>query len=361
MTDTRADILIFGTGNFAGRIALDLAATAPEQVTVAIAGRNRDRLHWLRTAGNARAALFGRPARFTSHEVDLSASDAASTVLAAVEPKVVVQAASFQSGNVISAQDNAWTKLVAEGGLSATAVLQAPLSIEVARAVKTVRPQAYFINCCFPDVVNPLIAALDLPITSGVGNIAILSNAFAGVLGDASRLKVLAHYQNLAPWRQPPETRTGRSARVWIDNEEVVDVYARFAGVRLTREPAIEISGPSGVPLMLAMAAGKNWNGHMPGPNGLPGGYPVKFSAGRLDLDLPAKLAPHEAIAWNLSYEETSGLVVGSNGYATYTGVLRERLAALSLTIADGFHVRDLGDASRAMNDLRSRLQARSS
>ena len=123
-------------------------------------------------------------------------------------------------------------------------------------------------------------------------------------LGDASRLKVLAHYQNLAPWRQPPETRTGRSARVWIDNEEVADVYARFAGVRLTREPAIEISGPSGVPLMLAMAAGKNWNGHMPGPNGLPGGYPVKFSAGRLDLDLPAKLAPHEAIAWNLSYEE---------------------------------------------------------
>ena len=108
-------------------------------------------------------------------------------------------------------------------------------------------------------------------------------------LGDASQLKVLAHYQNLAPWRQPPETRTGRSARVWIDNEEVADVYARFAGVRLTREPAIEISGPSGVPLMLAMAAGKNWNGHVPGPHGLPGGYPVKFSAGRLDLDLPAR------------------------------------------------------------------------
>ena len=361
MTDMRADILIFGTGNFAGRIALDLAATAPEQVTVAIAGRNRDRLHWLRTAGNARAALFGRPARFTSHEVDLSASDAASTVLAAVEPKVVVQAASFQSGNVISAQNNAWTKLVAEGGLSATAVLQAPLSIEVARAVKTVRPQAYFINCCFPDVVNPLIAALDLPITSGVGNIAILSNAFAGVLSDASRLKVLAHYQNLAAWRQPPETRTGRSARVWIDNEEVADVYARFAGVRLTREPAIEISGPSGVPLIIAMAAGKNWSGHIPGPNGLPGGYPVKFSVGRLDLDLPAQLAPHEAIAWNLSYEEEGGLIVGSNGHATYTGVLRERLAALSRTIADGFHVRDLADASRAMNDLRSRLEARSS
>src|SRR5204862_2001484 len=146
--------------------------------------------------------------------------------LTAAQPNVVVQAASLQTGNVISAQDNAWTKLVAEGGLSATAVLQAPLSIEVARAVKTMRPQTFFINCCFPDVVNPLIAALDLPITSGVGNIAILSNAFAGVLGDAGRLKVLAHYQNLAPWRRPPELRAGRAARVWIDEQEVADVYA---------------------------------------------------------------------------------------------------------------------------------------
>ena len=187
--------------------------------------------------------------------------------------------------------------------MSATAVLQAPLSIEVARSVKTVRPQAYFINCCFPDVVNPLIAALDLPITSGVGNIAILSNAFAGVLGDASRLKVLAHYRTLR--RGGSHQKCARAAPPASGSimRKSADVYARFAGVRLTREPAIEISGPSGVPLMLAMAAGKNWNGHMPGPNGLPGGYPVKFSAGRLDLDLPAKVAPHEAIAWNLSYE----------------------------------------------------------
>jgi len=360
MNDTCADVLIFGTGNFAGRIALDLAATAAEPIAVAIAGRNRDRLDWLRTAGNARAALFGRPARFISRHVDLSAADAAAAAIAAVEPTVIVQAASFQTGNVISNQDNAWTKLVAEGGLSATAVLQAPLSIEVAGAVKAVRPQAFFINCCFPDVVNPLIAARDLPVASGVGNIAILSNAFAGVLGDDGKLKVLAHYQNLAPWRRPPEMRAGRAARVWIDEQEVADVYARFASVQLTREPAIEISGPSGVPLMLAMAHGDDWRGHLPGPNGLPGGYPVIFSAGRLDLDLPANLTREGAIAWNLSYEQESGLVVGPDGHATYTGVLRERLAALSPAIAGGFHVRDLGDASRAMNDLRSRLQGRS-
>jgi hypothetical protein len=358
VTDIRADILIFGTGNFAGRIAMDLAATASEPVRVTIAGRNRDRLKWLQTAGNARAAMFGRAARFIAHEIDLSGENAAARAITAVEPKVIVQAASFQPGGVISNQGNAWTRLVAEGGLSATAVLQAPLSIAVARAVKAVRPSAYFINCCFADVVNPLIAALDLPISCGVGNVAILANAFAGTLApDSAQLRVLAHYQNLAPWRRSPETRTEPPARVWIGDDEVSDVYARFSGVQLTREPAIEISGASGVPLMLAMALGREWTGHVPGPSGLPGGYPVKLRGGLLDLDLPSALSRDDAIAWNRRYEEQSGLVVIPDGRAIYTGVLRDRLNALSPDLAGGFHVRDLDEVYRAMHDLRSRLE----
>jgi hypothetical protein len=215
-------------------------------------------------------------------------------------------------------------------------VLQAPLSVNVARALHAVRPQAYFINCCFADVLNPLIAALGLPITCGVGNVAILANAFAGAAAlGPGRLKVLAHYQNLAPWRRPPETRSGPVARVWIDGEEVGDVYRRFAGVRLTREPAIEISGASGVPLMLAMASGRNWSGHAPGPRGLPGGYPVKLEAGEVDLDLPPSLTRNEAIAWNL----------------------RERLAAFSPGLAGGFHVDDLEEVHRDMSALRARLE----
>ena len=237
-------------------------------------------------------------------------------------------------------------------------MLQAPLSIEVARAVKAVRPQAHFINCCFADVVNPLIAALDLPISCGVGNVAILANAFSGALAlGPGRLKVLAHYQNLAPWRQPADGRTGRLARVWIDDQEVADIYGRFAGVQLTREPAIEISGASGVPLMLAMAQGGDWVGHVPGPHGRPGGYPVKLRAGVLDLDLPSALTEAEAVAWNLRYEEESGLVVSPDGRATYTGILRDRLAVLSPALAAGFHVGDILDVYRAMSDLRSRLE----
>jgi hypothetical protein len=105
------------------------------------------------------------------------------------------------------------------------------------------------------------------------------------------------------------------------------------------------------------MVHGGEWAGHVPGPHGLPGGYPVRLRDGALDLDLPSALTRKEAIAWNLRYEEESGLVVSPDGRATYTGVLRARLQALSPTLADGFHVRDIADVSRDMNDLRSRLE----
>ena len=67
MTDP-CDILIFGTGSFAQRIACDLAATATKPTRVAIAGRNALRLAWIRTAARARADMFGRPVAIDTHD-----------------------------------------------------------------------------------------------------------------------------------------------------------------------------------------------------------------------------------------------------------------------------------------------------
>jgi hypothetical protein len=67
-------------------------------------------------------------------------------------------------------------------------------------------------------------------------------------------------------------------------------------------------------------------------------------------LDLPPALTRDEAIAWNLRYEQESGLVVAPDGRATYTGTLRERLRR-SARPRRGFHVGDIDDVSARMND----------
>ena len=356
----KLDVLVFGTGSFAARIVFDLAATAARPVSVGVAGRNLERLSWLRIAANARAAVFGRPARFTGLPIDLSLPDPIIELISEHRPAVIVQAASSQPSAVIATTGDAWSKLVAEGGLSATALFQAQISARVARALAAARHRCHFINCCFPDVVNSLLAAAGLPVACGVGNIAILSNAFAGELRRTApgEVKVLAHYQTVTTFRKPSEIRKGPWPRVWIAGEEVADVERSFANVKITAEPAIEISGASGVPLILAMALGGDWRGHVPGPLGLPGGYPAAFREGALDLDLPASLRREDAVAWNARFEEECGLVVSERGDARYTGILRDRLAEASPELAKGFNVRDLDAAYAEMSRLRARLQA---
>lgn len=352
------DILISGTGGFAARIAFDIAATAAEPVEVVIAGRNRERLNWLRTAANARAALFGKTARFRTHAIDLLAPGASDTLLAATEPRIAVQAASIQTSQVIAQSGNAWTRLVAEGGLSATAVFQALISSRVAAAITERGKPVTLVNCSFPDVVNGIIVALGHAVSCGMGNVAILSNVFAGSVATppGGDLKVLAHYQNLAAWRRRPEDRRGRPPRVWLDGAEVENVYERFADIQLTPEPVIEISGASGVPMLLAMAAGHPWQGHVPGPNGLPGGYPVQVADGALALDLPEDLTEAEAVAWNASFELENGLVVSPEGTIGFTGVLGERLAEHVPALRHGFAVQELEAVCEELLQLRAAL-----
>jgi hypothetical protein len=352
------DVLVSGTGSFAARIVFDIASTAARPVRVTVAGRNPERLNWLVTAANARAAIFDRCARFRALQIDLLQPDAPARLIAETEPKVAVQAASVQTSAVIATTGDAWSELVREGGLSATAVSQALISSRVASAITASGRSIALINCSFPDVVNGIITALGHKVVSGMGNVAILSTVFAGARDiEHGRIKVLAHYQNLSPFRAMAAERTGKPPRVWIDGAEIADVYGEFTDVKLTPEPVIDVSGASGVPLILALVHGEKWFGHAPGPNGLPGGYPVRLSAGALALALPSGVADDEAIAWNSTFEAVHGLVVEHDGTIRYTGKLYQALKMLSPDLANGFHVRDLEAVYKDMQVLRERLQ----
>lgn len=354
----RADIVICGTGQFAARILFDLAATAIGGLSVAIVGRNLPRLAWLRTAANARAAMFGTGLRVTDHPLEELSTDAMADLLAALGPRVVANTASVQGGRSVTDRPDPWTKLVREAGLGITALLQARISLDVAAAVAAVAPSIAFVNCCYPDVVNPMIASAGLPIASGIGNVAILAHAFAGHLGPGhGRIQMLAQHAALSAFRRPAEERSGEAPlRLWIDGREVSDVFERFAAVKLAPEPVIDISGASGAPLFVALVRGQSWRGHVPGPNGLSGGYPVRLANGRLELDLPAGLTADDAIAWNIGFEEANGVVVGRDGAVRYTGRVQAALRNVSPQLAGGFAMGDFAAAYRALSELRVHL-----
>lgn len=353
------DVLLCGTGSFAARIAFDLAATTDGPMHVTIAGRNPARLDWLVTASNARAKIFNRSIRFSGYVVDFLAPGGAVRMIEEKRPPLVVQAASVQTSSVIAQNDNRWAALVRDGGLSATALAQTAVSLRVAEAMTGSGQGGGLINCSFPDVVNEIIAAAGHRVLCGFGNVGILSNVFAAALDiDTSRIKVLSHYQNLAAYRKPASERRGRTARVWIDGDEVADVFATFAGVKLTPEPVIDISGATGVPVIQALVQGHAWSGHLPGPQGLPGGYPVRVREKNIVLDLPAGLGLDDAVAWNRSFEEENGLVMEAGGHIRFKGRLAELLGQHSATLGRGFHISEFDAAFDEVQAIRRRLEA---
>ncbi len=84
----------------------------------------------------------------------------------------------------------------------------------------------------------------------------------------------------------------------------------------------------------------------------------MRWRDGALALDLPPGLSRAEAVAWNEGFEARNGVLVSPEGQVTYTGVLHDRLRALSPDLAGGFALRDLEVVHAEMAALRERLQA---
>jgi hypothetical protein len=355
---TECDILIIGTGYYAEIMVNDLAATAARPLTVTIAGRNEARLRWLKTAANARAAVFGRPARFLSERFDLSSVETAAEDLSRWQPRVIVQAASLQSPWAVDRPDSEWSRLVSAAGYGITIAFQSLLPVRTASALEAIGSRACFVNTCYPDGVNQVLRARGLPIHCGVGNVAIFAAVIAGTLAPSKRsaVRVLAHHHHLVQWRSPGAERRGMPVRVWVGESEMRDVQERFRSIQLPYRDLNVISGASAVPVLLALAGHGDHRGHVPGPRGLPGGYPVRVAAGAVELDLPQSLGVEEAIAWNRQFEALDGASVGDDGRVVYSDAARELLRRYSPEIAAGFHVKDLEPACRALQEFRTRL-----
>lgn len=352
-TVTLSSLLVIGTGSLASAACDALACVARERVDVHVVGRDPRKTAQLCYLAGTRAALAGRPVVFRNAAAGDSAFDEHLVrLLDELQPDGVFLCASRQSPWEATVAPSAWTDLLAHAGFGLSLPLHADLAVRAGRAVMLASPKSWLVNACFPDAVNPVLAALDIPVRCGAGNVATIAASLQAALGlaDQSRLHLLAHHSHL----YPPRTRY-EEALAWLDETPISDVTALLAAQRATaREAVNRVTGYTAALLLRALLSGADVATHVPGPNGLPGGYPVRVHGGKVELRLPSGVTEYEAIAVNQRAATRDGVRVDGGQICfepTVTANVPELAAALPVS--------ELATVGRDLVELRANLRTR--
>lgn len=322
-----------------------------------IAARSSASAHALADATAIQASSVGVRLAVGAEVISLNSVEATTAFVARVMPDVIVHVVSPQSPSELHGGASAWTDLVRDVGLGVTLPLQAVLAARLAAAVARAQPRCLFVNAAYPDSVNPVLGQLGLPVFCGLGNVAVLEAAIRTKLSltSDSALRIIGHHCHLSASRRFPE------ARAWSGGRELRDVTALLASVRaLPRAVTNSIAATSGGALLRRLVADEPFSANLPGPRGLPGGYPVSVSRREISMDLPDEVTIDEARALNEAWSRAEGAWVTSDGQVHLSEAVADALVRHGLPdIADGFAAADLEGAAAELAELRETLRGR--
>jgi hypothetical protein len=347
-------LVLFGSGSLARAICYALADVATLPAGVVVVARSVAKAAEVCHVAGVRSALAGRPITFRPVLWDSTGTDETAELLAGMLPAGVVLCASTQSPWERLRAPSPWTALLDRAGFGLTLPLHAELALAVSRAVAQGCPGAWFINACFPDAVNALLVASGAPVLCGVGNVALLAASLQAALGlpDQRRLRVLAHHVHLHQPDDPDD-----EALAWCDDAPVEGVGKLLAAQRSTSRPELnQVTGYAAALLLRDLLAGAEVETSLPGPLGLPGGYPVRLRGGQLTLRLPPGLLQADAVAINQRAGLRGGVAVHGDRLV-FGPAARAELREVIPDLVDGFDVNDVTAVAEHLHRLRSSLR----
>jgi hypothetical protein len=216
-------------------------------------------------------------------------------------------------------------------------------------AIRRARRRPLVVNAAYPDAVNPALGGVGLAPDIGIGNVmnvvpalrtaaALLLDAPVGVVD----VRLVAHHA--VSNRLPAHGDTGGAPyrlAVYANGADVtarLDIGTLFGLLptrlrRIRGRAGMSVTAGSAFAVVRALALETPARVHAPGPLGLVGGYPVRASAGGIELDLPVGCSREDAIAVNEAGQRFEGIeAVHADGRVVFTEsavrALRARLGA---------------------------------
>jgi hypothetical protein len=306
-----------------------------------LAGKSEAATQW------ARLLQISSGREVSAARVDGQDAEALKALLTRFEPELIVQCATLLSPFALRSVPTGAAQAVLKGGFALQLAAHLPVVRTLMQALCALGMQCPVINCSYPDVTHPILAAKGLAPTIGIGNVAMMAMWYQRKLAGANEatLKVVGQHAQLGPCLQGkfamPETPTPL-------------VYLN--GKRLPPEQLLFNAGLQGGPAMNHLAASTivpilrgftERDGavetHAPGIFGLPGGYPVRFVGGTLELRLPEGLRLEEAVSFNGVAAKGEGIeCIAEDGAVFYTEHAQQSVAEFFPELAEPLRTQDV-------------------
>ncbi len=314
-------VLIIGIGEV-GRYILEFLVRDNSQINIVAADVHLQDVEVKINNAMFGAALHNRYPNVKPLEIDLFDMERTATILNEVQPDVVINCAVLQTWHVIRRLPEDVYSRLSSAGLGAWLPVQLTLAMKLAQAIKLSGISVHYINTSLSDLTNPVLAAMGIPPTIGIGNIALIEPAVRTLVARILEiprtkvvLKMVAHHVHWVTWREAGY-REGAPfyMRILADDE---DVTARFDTQDLMKKAILlypkgttftAVSASSAMQNLGALLSKEPVSTHSPGPNGLPGGYPVIISREGAKVDLPADISLEEAIKMNKEAQTYDGI-----------------------------------------------------
>ncbi|MBD8709287.1 hypothetical protein IFT47_21880 [Pseudomonas sp. CFBP 13711] len=334
----RKKLLIVGGGNLCLQILQILAPR--NQFEFHVAGRDLEKATRMCNLIRLAALQQNVTVQIHSHQMDLRESCISrnAETLLQIRPDIILNCASLQSWRVITQLPAERFAALDQAQLGPWLPMHLAPAYALMRAVKQSCPKSLVVNAAFPDAVNPILYKVGMAPDIGIGNIANLIPAtrsavahLSGCLPTQVCAKLVGHhyFSHSVPRHGLPPQRLEASFNLtyWIDGEERTDEHTAEAIFGCVAREFSRLGGVDGQYLtaMSAVTVLENLHAehevrvHGPGPQGLPGGYPVKVGMGKVLLDLPYGVTREEAIKVNEAGQRLDGIqLIRADGTAVF-------------------------------------------
>lgn len=314
-------VLVVGIGEV-GHYLLEFLAR--EDLELAIVAADVDEADIRAKVDNAvfGAAFHGRDPDIRPVAIDLFDVDRTAEVLSQVAPDVVVNCAVLQTWHVIRRLPADIYARLSSAGLGAWLPVQLTLAMRLGQAIDRSETSPLYINTSLSDLTNPVLGAMGIAPTIGIGNVAKIQSAVRtlaarklGLPRSQVEVTMIAHHVHWVVWREAGY-REGAPYYMKVEASGE-DLTSRFDTLALMKEAILlypqgtsfsAVSASSALFNLKALLSEVPVRTHSPGPNGLPGGYPVVLGRSGAELDLPDDVPLDDAIAMNLEAQTYDGV-----------------------------------------------------